>query len=245
MDALVDPALVVEDRRRLVRTTTDRTAEAANIRWLIEGGWRPTTTLLATAGDRLALQRWLWSCGEGDARSELELLEVDEVSDSGRFVRSVIFDADDRAAAYEELLDRYVALGAEGIPQGAIDLIRAWNAHDLVRVRAGMCDGFVLDDHRRTGMGRLEGADRYLEAAAALFALIPDARNDGLYNVAVDRHGSVVVTRTWGHDKEGGEVESFLVALTFHPGEKVSLIELFELEHLDDALARFEQLRSE
>ena len=100
-----------------------------------------------------------------------------------------------------------------------------------------MSDDFVLDDHRHSG------ADRYLESVAALCERIPDARSDVLYNGVVDRHGRVCVSRTWGHDREGGEVESFLVVLMHHPGEKLSLVEVFEVEHLDAALARVEELR--
>ena len=92
-------------------------------------------------------------------------------------------------------------------------------------------------------MGRLEGADRYLESVAAMRELIPDVRIDLLYDVAVERHGRVSLLHTWGHNREGGEVESLCVALMYHPEEKVSLVELFELEHVDDALARFEALR--
>jgi ketosteroid isomerase-like protein len=242
--ALLDPSYTLEDRRPLFRTVSGRNTEiAVHLSLLHEGGWQPARTLLATAGDRLALQRWLWTKGESDAPSEIEFLEIDELGDSGRFVRSILFAPADRAAASRELMERYAALGAEGMPQATIEFIRGMNAHDLVRARSGISADFVFDDHRRAGTGRLEGADRYLESLSALWELIPDDGTELLYNVAVDRCGRVCVLRTWGHNREGGEVESLFVSLMHHPGEKLSLVELFEIEHLDVALARLADLR--
>jgi len=242
--ALLDPSYTLEDRRPLFRTVSDRNTEVAVHASLIhEGGWQPARTLLATAGDRLALQRWLWTKGETDARSEIEFLEIDELGDSGRFVRSIIFAPEDRAAASRELLERYVATGADGKPHGSFETMRGWQEHDLVRVRGGLSDDFVLDDHRLAGMGRLEGPDAYVESVAALFELIPDARSEFLYFVAIESHGRVSVNRTWGLNREGGEVESFFVLLSRFRDGKVSYLEMFEVEHLDYALARLADLR--
>ncbi len=242
--ALLDPSYTLEDRRPLFRTVSDRNTEiAVHLSLLHEGGWQPARTVLATAGDRLALQRWLWTKGESDARSEIEFLEIDELGDSGRFVRSILFDPEDRAAASRELLERYIATGADGMPHGFFETMRGWNEHDLQRVRGSLSDDFVLDDHRLAGMGRLEGPDAYIESVAALFELIPDARTEFLYFVAIESHGRVSVNRTWGLNSEGGEVESFFVLLSRSRDGKVSYFELFEVEHLDHALARLADLR--
>lgn len=93
-------------------------------------------------------------------------------------------------------------------------------------------------------MGRVVGADAYIDALAALYELIPDVRMDALYIVAAERHGRVTVNRTWGHNTEGGEVESLLVGLVHQTGEKLARIELFEPEHLDYALARLAEIGS-
>jgi hypothetical protein len=90
---------VFDDRRRLFRETHDRAGGVINTRFLFEGGWRPVRTLLATSRDRLALQRIVWTTSEAGAVSEIEVLELSEIDGEGRFVRVVLFDPDDRAAA--------------------------------------------------------------------------------------------------------------------------------------------------
>jgi hypothetical protein len=167
-------------------------------------------------------------------KEALENYRVTEVDAAGKLCAIVLFDADDRAAAHEELFERYVAMGADGMPQSSIEWLRGVNAHDLVRARGAMADDFVLDDYRRTGMGRLEGADTYIDALVALYELIPDARMDSLYTVAAERHGRVMVARTWGHNREGGEVESLRVVLVHHIGEKKRNVPLSAV--INDAL---------
>ena len=49
-----------------------------------------------------------------------------------------------------------------------MDLVRAWNAHDLGRLRALLPDDFYLDDRRRTGVGKIDGADAYVASLAAM-----------------------------------------------------------------------------
>jgi ketosteroid isomerase-like protein len=240
---LLDPSFVCEDRRRLVRTTTGRAEENINTAFMIEGGWRPTTTVLATAGDRLALLRWVWTRSDGDAKSEVELLELDELDDAGRFVRSVLFDPEDRGAASDELLERYIAIGADGVPHGSLETLRGFNEHDMERVRRSMTDDFVLVDRRLAGMGRLEGPEAYIESVAALIELIPDVRTEVLYYAAADELGRVTVSRTCGRNREGGEVESWFALVSLYREDKVGYFELFELEQLDAALSRFEELR--
>jgi class 3 adenylate cyclase/tetratricopeptide (TPR) repeat protein/ketosteroid isomerase-like protein len=233
-----------EDRQKqaLVVGGVEEWVGALDFLWNEAGARAARTQLIATAGDRLALDRVWWREAPGEAPFEMEGHRLTEVDSAGKLRAILLFDVDDRAAAHAELFERYVALGAGGMPQGAIEFLRGWNAPDLVRTRGGLCDDFVLDDHRRTGMGRLEGVDRYLESVAAIRKLIPDARIDALYDVAVERHGRVSVSRTWGHSGEGGEVELVFVGLMHYPEEKLSLFELFEVEHLDVALARLAEL---
>jgi len=66
-------------------------------------------------------------------------------------------------------------------PRGAVSTVRrARNAHDLDRLRTIVPAGFHLYDHRRTGVGRLDGAGAYLASLAALWELGPDVRIDTL-----------------------------------------------------------------
>jgi len=106
-------------------------------------------------------------------------------------------------------------------------------------------DDFVFDDHRRTGLGRLESADDYVPAVAALFEQSPDVIIPRLYIIAEERHGSLSVSHRFGTLAEGGTFESIFVQLVLYRGDRMGGIELYELEDLDVARARFEELRTE
>jgi class 3 adenylate cyclase/tetratricopeptide (TPR) repeat protein len=203
----------------------------------------PVRRLIATAGDRIALYQMLWSGGPSDGRFEIEHFFMGEVDEAGRFNAVVLFDPEDRAAADAELFERYVAAGANGMSRGALEFLRGFNAHDLVRARRGLTDDFVLDDRRRTGMGLVEGADSYLASIEAIYELIPDVRTDFVYFAAQADHGSVCLMRRVGHNTEGGAVKSQYLVLTLDRDDKLARMEFYEPEQLFEALARFEGLR--
>jgi len=108
----------------------------------------------------------------------------------------VIFDGDQRALAQAELFERWVASGADATPPAAIEVARALNAHDLGRLQAALPADFLVDDHRRPGIGHVAGADAWLASVAALYELRADFRMDDLYQAAVAPHGRVAVGRS-------------------------------------------------
>ena len=117
-------------------------------------------TALATAGDRLALEHVRWTGGKNRVPFESENLSLTEVDAEGRIVAVISFDPDDRRGATVELLDRYARSdAAQCIPAAIFEALRAVNAHDLDRLRVALSDDFVLNDHRRTGLGRLDSAE--------------------------------------------------------------------------------------
>jgi ketosteroid isomerase-like protein len=240
--ALYDPSFTMDDRRPLIRTTTGREAAIGNARFLFEGGWTPTWTILATAGDRLALQRIVWTTGEASASSEIELLALDEVDREGRLVRTVVFDPRDRAAASVELFERYVAGGAGGLASNVIAITRAWNDHDLERLRALLPADYYLDDRRRTGAGRLEGIDAYLASFAAVWDLSRDLRIEMLYLLGTAEHGIAYVNRWSGTNAEGGDFDAVYVCIALLRGDEPAGMEMFELDDIELARARFAEL---
>jgi ketosteroid isomerase-like protein len=244
IQALFDERFRFEDRRRVMRLTGDRDMGIASDRYTWESGGRPTRTLLSTAGDRMVLQRMLWTLSEGGRVSEVELIELNEVDADGRFITALLFDPDDRAAASAELFDRYAASGAEGLPPETIELARAFNAHDLERMRALLPAEFYLDDRRRTGVGRMEGADAYLRSLAALWELSDDLRSEALYTVTSAEHGRLMVARWFGTNAEGGDFEAVFVTIGLLRGGRPVGVEIFELDDLEAARARFEELGS-
>jgi hypothetical protein len=242
--ALCAPALVLDDRRRSVLLTGDRDMLIASVRWLASQGVRRIQTLLATAGDRLALARHLWTGAADAPDAEAEVLLVTEVDAEGRFVAIIAFDPDDRRAATAELFERYARSdSARWTPAAVFEVARAMRDHDLGRIRAALPDDFYLHDHRRTGMGKIEGADDYVASMAALYEQSPDAMPETLYDVVVEKHGSVSVGGTLGTLTGGGEFESVFVRLLLYQGDRFVGCELFELEQLDAARARLEELR--
>ena len=107
-------------------------------------------------------------------------------------------------------------------------------------------DDLSVEDHRRTGMGRLEGADAYAESVAVLLELAPNSRTDGgWFWPAYGRHGAVTVARRSGTLADGGPYESeFLWFFTVARG-RITRLEIFELDDVDvdAAPVRFEALR--
>ena len=194
-------------RRSLFRTSSDLAAESGDVRWAIEGGWRGARTLLATAGDRLALHRIVWSTGDAGARSEIEVLHVDEVDGEGRLLRSLMFDPDDRAAAFREIGHRYLGITRPSALPRHEALRDA--GRDLARFRTALPDDFFFHDHRRTGLGRLDSADAYLASVAALHELAPDAVvGQPLYHLADEPHGMLSIAHSFGTLADGGPFES-------------------------------------
>jgi hypothetical protein len=210
---------------------------------LSRAGTRMSRTLLATPGDRVMLQRQSYT-GPAEGRIfEIETLELMEVDAEGRVVTLITFDPDDRRAASMEMLERCARSDeARCIPAGLFEAVRAMNAGDLDRLRATLPDVYVVNDHRRTGLGRLESAD-HVAAVAALFELVSERTFEPLYIVAAERHGLLAMARMFGTLADGGEFEQVYVWLVVYNGDQLGVMELFEPDHLNVARARFEELR--
>lgn len=241
MAALCAATVDFDDRRRGFRTTGGRDLYLASLR-AIGRFTQVTRTRLATAGDRLALEHRLYRRIKDVVLFEIGALHLTEVDGQGRLVADVIFDPDDRVPATAELLERYVAGGVAGSPPGAIEAVQAWNRHDLERLRALLPDDFYLDDRRRSGVGRVEGIDATIASLAAMFELSDGSKTEVLYTVSVAAHGSVHLARWSGTNAEGGELDALYVTLALRRGDQLGGLEVFELDDLDAARARFEEL---
>jgi ketosteroid isomerase-like protein len=205
------------------------------------GARRATRTLLATSGDRLALHRDLWSGAEDRTPFEIEDLSLTEVDAEGRIVARLFFAPDDRRAANLEVVERLTRSAGRWVSP-----LLEWRrliAGDLERIRAVLPDDFVYDDHRRSGAGRLETADAYLAWTRSLFEQCPDAISEPMYEVASGNHGILTVSHAFGTLPEGGSFESVFVNLIRLERGRPVAVEIFELEDLDVARARFEALR--
>jgi len=232
---------VFDDRRRASQPSGDRDTFIAASRRMAASAMHVSRTLLETMGERIALERVHPTAASPAAG--LAGLILTEVDVEGRFVTIIAFDLDDRRAAAAEMIDR--TAGSEvgrWLPAAAFDLIRAMNDHDLDRCRAALHDAFVFDDHRRTGVGRIERADDYVASLAPMFERAPDVTFETLYSIATNEHGNLAMGHMFGTLADGGAVESFYVRLTLFQSDRMVGTELFEPEDLDLARARFAAL---
>ncbi len=236
--------LVYDDRR--YGTVGDRETMLASNRLVASAGTTVVRTLLATAGDRLTLEHYHWVAGREGAQNEGEHLSLNEVDAEGRITAIVSFNVDDRRAANDELQARYAAgEGREVLPPVAFDYLQAIKEHDLESARALVADDCVLDDRRRVGLGGIEGRESWVNTLATVWAQAPDAVIETIRHVAVEPHGFVAVVRLAGTVASGdmGAFESFFVSLTAYRDGKVALGVMYELEELDVAVRRLEELR--
>jgi class 3 adenylate cyclase/ketosteroid isomerase-like protein len=243
-EALCSPTLEFDDRRKAALTTGGRDMLMASVRLIGEARARKERTVLATAGDRLALEHVRWVGAEDRVPFEAEALSLTEVDTEGRIIAVVSFDPDDRRAANLELVDR-LARGSGRDVSALLEWRRGMLSGDLERIRAALPDDFVYHDHRRSGPGRLETLDAYVAWVGSLFRQSPDAINEHMYEVAAGRHAMVSVSHAFGTLPEGGAFESVFVNLIHLERGRPVGVEVFELENLDVARARFEELRPE
>jgi hypothetical protein len=202
---------------------------------------------VGTAGDRVFVSRVLWSGGPPEGRWEIEYLAVLEIDEAGAFTGIIFFDLADARAAQREAWARWAAIdpAAAAVTASLGEGLDAFNAHDRTRFRAIFADDLIVEDHRRTGMGRLEGSAAYAASVAALWDLSAESRIDGGWFWPVyDWYGAVTVNRRFGTTLAGGgEFESELLYLFTVAGGRITRVEMFEIEDLEAALSRFEELR--
>ncbi len=248
MRALAAEGARFEDRRRHALVSGDVDWWLADLRQVAEaevGDVHYQRTLFATAGDRVCLERVLFAGGPAEGRVEIEYLWLAEVDESGRLVAGVMFDVDDWRAANREAAARWLArdVAAAALLGPVLETFDGWNDHDRARVRASVADDLVSHDRRLAGVGRLEGADAYMDSLAVLWEMAPDIQIEMRSALALERHGVVGVARNFGTLPEGGAFEIYgIIVATLERG-LVTRLELFEIEQLDAALARFAELR--
>ena len=245
MRAICAPGFVFDDRRRLALIGGDREFMISSAQARVASGARPDFGFLGTAGERVAVQRVLWSGGPSNGRFEIEYLGVFEVDDVGQLTAMILFDTDDARAAQREAWTRWAAIDPVAAPWVELltEITDAWNSHDRPRLRACYPDDFVVEDHRHAGLGRIEGAEAYLDSNVVLWELAPEQRLEiGWFWPAVDRHGFVVTIRREGTVPDGGPFESEYLLLGLARNGRFTRAAFFETDALNAALARFEDL---
>jgi ketosteroid isomerase-like protein len=236
--ALASPDFRFEDRSRRALVSGDVEMWVENQRFTRAGAVE--REVIATAGDRIALQQILWTEGPETSPVEREHLRLTEVDTDGRIRASIRFDPDDRRAASAEMRERFWDGEGQCVPAAARDALRALVDHDFERLREVLPEDFVFHDHRRTGLGRLEGAAAFIQSLDPFAEQAPDFCIETLYTVALGEHGILDVARVWGTlAASGGAFDGCYARLGIWRGERIVSMELFEPEDLDRARACF------
>ncbi len=237
------------DRRRMAQLELDRDQYLEFVRQLGDmSSTRVEPEVLATRGERLALARGLLEVADAAiGPSEIESLNLIETDDHGVPVAFVRFDPEDLDAAYAELDARYDAGEA-----AAHDRMLAWQRallrifadRDWDALTAQCAPTLVAHDHRLVGWGTLRGPAAWVQTLRSLVDLAPDARPH-LHHVRLSDRGWLAEGAMLG-TRDGGmfEIPSIAVGELDELGKQHRL-DLYELDALDAALARFAELSSE
>src|SRR5262249_44209899 len=157
----------IEDRRRHVLVSYDVDGWLADRQRWARARVHQERRLVVTVGDRIAIERIMATSGPPDGRIQTDYLSLLEVDESGRILAIVGFDPDDARAAFAEAWARALAVDAAATTLRPVsELALGLNDQDLFRVRAALADDLVVHDHRRAGLGLVEGADTYIESLA-------------------------------------------------------------------------------
>ena len=156
----------------------------------------------------------------------------------------MVFDGESRLTATREIYERYArSADARHLPPALFEAGRAVMDHEFDRLRDTMSADFYLEDHRRTGMGRMDGVEAYIESLRAMVALTPDWTLENLYAITSDTRGWLGVARVRGSlSAGGGQFENLLVRLVRFRDGRLTSMEFFEPEDLDLARARYAEL---
>ncbi len=243
MDAYRHPEVVVEDRRHLHKRDYRTDDIESALQEPHRAGRRITVTatdVIAVREDHLALIDY--SYGRSDWTSRL--LSVVDLGDDDRVVREVVFDPEDLVDALD-LLDDWYAEQLDPGRAAVVEMSRAgamaFCARDSERLRSTYTADAVIVD-RRKGVQNFDaiGVTEWVERSAAIWDVEPTIVSLSTSFVRLTPAGSVVTGGMW--DTAGNRWDLCSIALT--RDGRASRQEFFDIDDLDHAIARFEELTS-
>jgi ketosteroid isomerase-like protein len=117
----------------------------------------------------------------------------------------------------------------------------AWETANWEAYAAVMTDDIVVVDHRPASLGTVEGREAYIAATRVLREMLSDVTNSTVTQYRVHPRGSVAQTLVRG-DADGSDFEIAFIALNTIRDGAMDRMELYPVEELDTALARFDEL---
>ena len=231
-----------DDRRRIVGAglRVGREAEVQDLRAIVDLGLtNAASTFIATRGSRLMLGHVRFSRPDhiGDS-AQTEILGIIEIDHDQRIKATVVFDPDDREAAFEELDARYLA--GEAAPFSCTwSVIAAANTSINRGKLFPTTPDWVNIDHRSGTPFPPSDMTSYvlasLQQTPALNAHIEAVER-------LNKLGAVVTSVARGATREGFDAEWRTVTVAIVDGELCSRCEMYDEADLDAALARFDEL---
>ena len=198
-----------------------------------------SATVIATRGQCLALCRYRFS--GHDQRPEAyhtDVLGILEIDTAQRISASVMLDENDIEAAIAELDARYLAGEAAAHPHAWSVVSRAHARYNRRELPLTTRD-WVNIDHRR-GIS-FEPGD-LISYIRATWEDMPDVHTRIAAVHCLSDHGAVITTATHGTSPEGFDAEWLQADVVTIEGELINRNETFDLEDIDAALARFDEL---
>lgn len=231
-----------DDRRRGLRNAGPINREF--VRGLLFTGpssWRVEIEPVANRGRHLALVRHICrDSGEAGKPVVAEVLAVVEAQDDERISRSVLFDLDEIAAAFQELDSQYLAGEAAQCRDtwsAVAQMYSGLNRHELP---AWITDVVHLDYRTVVTIDPNDLA----ETLRTAWDLVPDLT---MYVESIHRLtdvGAVVTNRSYGRSKEGFDAEWRMIQVLTVGRGRIDHFELFDEGDIDAALARLDELSS-
>lgn len=202
---------------------------------VIELGGTVTSEAVAVRGEQLVLIRLLMTFDD----DEIENLLIARVAD-GLTMRAATFDLDQLDHALDELDRWFVELGAPPEPIAVATGFRhAWGNKDIDACRNGMRDDAVLVDRRRLGLGA-----RTPDQWAASCRPLMDGEGTA-HLIFRDFHrisDRAYLSRLWFESPVDGTSFDVLHLATIDADRLISRTEQFDLDDIDAALTRFDEL---
>jgi class 3 adenylate cyclase len=206
------------------------------------GARRPSYVPIAVRGERLALGRY---DTVDESEFESSQTSVQEIDGNGMFTRALTYDDADLDGAFRELDEWYVegeAARYAGAYRPCARFAQLHNQRDWDGLLELWAEDLVVLDHRPGGFGSITDRRDYLRLVQQFVAIAPDARTYGVSIAALRPHGSVALVSNAGTSADGSEVELWFVLVLVVDAGRITTIEHYPVDALDDAVARLDEL---
>lgn len=118
----------------------------------------------------------------------------------------------------------------------------AWDAADWAAYGSAHTEDLVVVDHRPASLGTIQGRETWLEATRVMREMFVSAATRVIEQYAVAAYGSLAHTRITCVTHAGLEIEVENATLNTVRDGLMNRIEFFPIEHVDEAVARLDEL---